>query len=110
MANMPTRILGKTDLEVSLVGYGASPLGNVFGETDVGEGRRAVSLAIDFGINFFDVSPAYGDTLAETRLGQALHGRRDEVVLATKFGSYGRSAPQRFDYSAKRLQSSVEES
>ncbi|AXC16369.1 L-fuco-beta-pyranose dehydrogenase (plasmid) [Acidisarcina polymorpha] len=64
-------------------------------------------LAIDEGINFFDVSPYYGLTLAETRLGEALEGHRDKVVLATKCGRFGEDT---FDFSAKRTILSVEES
>jgi L-galactose dehydrogenase len=56
-----------------------------------------VQYAIDCGINFFDVSPYYGETLAEQRLGDALAGRRNDVVLATKCGRYGSN---HFDFSA----------
>lgn len=101
------RKLGRTDLEVSILGFGASPFGNVYGSVDPSEGERAVHLAIDSGINFFDVSPYYGLTLAEERLGKALAGRRDKVVLATKCGRYGEAA---FDFSAKRVTASLEES
>jgi L-galactose dehydrogenase len=66
-----------------------------------------VHLAIDNGINFFDSSPYYGLTLAEERLGQALVGRRDKVVLATKCGRYGLDA---FDFSAARITASIDES
>ncbi|RME76625.1 MAG: hypothetical protein D6784_05415, partial [Chloroflexi bacterium] len=71
------RTLGNTGLQVSIVGFGASPLGQEFGQIDPAEGRRAVHYAIDHGINYFDVAPYYGRTLAETRLGEALEGRRD---------------------------------
>jgi len=64
--------LGQTELRISVMGFGASPLGGVFGSNDPGEGARAVHFAVDAGINFFDVSPYYGLTLAEERLGQAL--------------------------------------
>ena len=104
---MEYRKLGKTDLNVSLIGFGASPLGNVFRTTDPAEGKSAVHLAIDKGINFFDVSPYYGLTLAEQRLGEALAGRRDKVLLATKCGRYG---ADEFDFSAKRIASSIDES
>ena len=104
---MRYRRLGQTDLNISVVGFGASPLGGVFGPTDEQEGTRAVHLAIDRGINFFDVSPYYGLTLAEERLGLALAGHRNEVVVATKCGRYGR---EDFDFSAKRIRLSVEES
>ena len=104
---MEYRMLGATGLRLSVVGYGASPFGNVFGDTDHAEGIAAVHYAIDHGINFFDVSPYYGLTLAETRLGEALAGRRDEVVLATKCGRYGADA---FDFSVQRIKRGFEES
>jgi len=104
---MEYRKLGNTDLNVSLIGFGASPLGNAFHVTDPAEATRAVHLAIDHGINFFDVSPYYGLTLAEERLGKALYGRRDRVILATKCGRYG---PNTFDFSAKRVTASLDES
>jgi L-galactose dehydrogenase len=104
---MTRRKLGKTDLEVSILGFGASPLGNAFGEVDPGEGIRAVNLAIDEGINFFDVSPYYGLTLAETRLGEALKGRRQSICLSTKCGRYG---SQDFDFSPQRIRRGLEES
>ena len=104
---MTRRKLGKTDLDVSILGFGASPLGNVFGEADPAEGIRAVHLAIDEGVNFFDVSPYYGLTLAETRLGEALEGRRQSICLSTKCGRYG---SQDFDFSPQRIRQSLEES
>lgn len=104
---MEYRKLGRTDLEVSVLGFGASPLGDVFRRTDSFEGRLAVHQAIEEGVNFFDVSPYYGLTLAEQRLGEALDGRRHEVVLATKCGRYGLDD---FDFSARRVSKSLEES
>jgi L-galactose dehydrogenase len=104
---MEYRQLGNSGLRISILGFGASPLGNAFRETDPDEGKAAVHMAVDRGINFFDVSPYYGLTLAETRLGEALEGRREKVVLATKCGRYG---ADQFDFSAKRITASVEES
>ena len=104
---MEYRQLGKTDLKVSILGYGASPLGNEFGEIEVAEGQRAVDFAIDNGINYFDVAPYYGRKLAEERLGAALEGKRDKVVLATKCCRYDRDG---FDFSAKRVEESIDES
>ena len=101
------RRLGKTGLSVSLLGFGASPLGDVFGLTDPGESNRAVHLAIERGINYFDVSPYYGLTLAEERLGKALAGRRGLVTLSSKCGRYG---GDEFDFSAARITAGVEES
>lgn len=102
-----TRILGRTQLAVSVLGFGASPLGGMYGAADASEGKRAVHLAIDEGVNFFDVSPYYGVTLAEERLGNALAGRRHEVILSTKCGRYGVDV---FDFSARRVRESIEAS
>jgi hypothetical protein len=72
---------GQTGLQISRIGFGASPLGDVFGAMDPAPGKLAVHLAIDSGINFFDVSPYYGLTLAEERLGEALVGKRHKSYL-----------------------------
>ncbi len=93
-----------------MVGFGASPLGDEFGRIDRAEGERAVHGAIDQGINYFDVAPYYGRTLAETRLGEALVGKRQAVILATKAGRYGGDPGSGFDFSAQRIIASVEES
>lgn len=104
---MRYRLLGNTTLNVSEMGFGASPLGGVFGYSDPAAGVEAVHFAVDEGINFFDVSPYYGLTLAEERLGRALLGRREKVVLSTKCGRYGVA---QFDFSAIRTKASLEES
>ena len=101
------RTLGKTGLRVSIVGFGASPLGAEFGQIDPEEGRRAVHTAIAHGINYFDVAPYYGRTLAETRLGEFLEGKRSQVIVATKVGRYDIG---QFDFSAERVTRSVDES
>jgi len=104
---MQYRRLGKTALNVSVIGFGASPLGNVFDDCDEQEGTRSVHAAIDAGINFFDVAPFYGITLAEERLGEALKGKRDKVILATKCGRYGL---RDFNFSYQRILDSADES
>lgn len=105
---MQTRPLGKTGLDVSVLGYGASPLGGVFGEVDAAEGIRAVHTAVDLGFNLFDAAPFYGLTRAETALGNALSGiPRDRYILATKVGRYGGAD---FDFSAARVLRSIDES
>ena len=71
---MEYRKLGNTGLEVSVLGFGASSLGGVFHQVDPEACVKTVWAALDGGINFFDVSPAYGETLAETNLGNALKG------------------------------------
>jgi L-galactose dehydrogenase len=104
---MEYRKLGGTDLKVSVLGFGTAPFGDVYGTADPGEINRAVHLAIDHGINFFDTSPYYGSQLGEERLGEALAGKRHRVVLATKAGRYGFD---NFDFSAKRMYASIDES
>ena len=104
---MEYRKLGKTDMHLSVIGFGASPLGDVFDVTDEPEGVRAVHTAIDSGINFFDVAPFYGDTLAETRLGKALTDKRKDIFLATKCGRYGKGV---FDFSYQRILTSIDKS
>ncbi len=102
--------LGATALDVSILGFGAATLGEEYGSLDFEEGFRAVHCAIDHGINLFDVSPYYGRTVAEERLGRALRGKRDQVLLSTKVGRYDQDLPHGFDFSAGRVRESLEES
>ena len=104
---MEYRKLGRTELKVSLIGFGTATLGDIYGLADPAEAARAVRLAIDHGVNFFDSSPYYGKTLSENRLGEALVGLRGKVILATKAGRYGLDD---FDFSAKRILASIDES
>lgn len=103
---MKYRILGKTGLNLSVLGFGVSPVGNVFEPVSEQDGINALHYGMDNGINFFDVSPFYGDTLAETRLGMALKGRRQDIILATKCCRY----VDHFDFSYQRVISSIDES
>lgn len=108
MNSVPKRTLGNTGLQVSVLGFGASPLGGVFHDVDADEGRKAVKRAFERGINFFDTSPFYGDTRSEMALGRAIADLpRSEIVVATKVGRYG---AETFDFSAERVTRSVDES
>ena len=106
--------LGKTGLNVSRLSFGASALGGVYGKVDEAEGIRAVHTALDLGINYFDVAPAYGGTVAETVLGKALKGiARDRYYLSTKVGKYtqpGGYGDDTLEYSRSRIRASLEES
>jgi aryl-alcohol dehydrogenase-like predicted oxidoreductase len=85
MADLPKRSLGTLGPEVSIIGLGC----NNFGRRVDLEGTRAVvDAALEQGVTFFDTSNNYGDPHGQSEefLGQVLEGRRDEVVLATKFG------------------------
>ena len=102
------RTLGNTGLQVSILSYGASPLGSVFRAIDESEGIRTVRTAVDGGVNLIDCSPYYGITRAETVLGRALREiPRDHYYLATKAGRYGDAE---FDFSAARIVRSLDES
>src|SRR2546430_14829149 len=78
---LPTRRIGS--LEVTIVGLGCNTFGSRLDESRT---RRVVGAALDVGVNFFDTADIYGGTRSETFLGGILEGRRDRVVLATKFG------------------------
>jgi len=107
---MEYRKLGNTGLEVSVLGFGASSLGGVFHQVDPDDCVKTVWAALDGGINFFDVSPAYGETQAEANLGKALKGiARDRYYLATKVGSYSEARGD-YDYSGARTERSLHES
>ena len=93
---MRTRRLGSSDLEVTVVGLGCNNFG---GRIDEAASRAVVDAALDAGITFFDTADIYGDRGgSEEFLGRALAGRRDQVVLATKFGhdlGDGETGPRR---------------
>jgi aryl-alcohol dehydrogenase-like predicted oxidoreductase len=78
------RTLGKSGLQVSVVGLGCNNFGFVTG-MDLEASRKVIDKAIDAGINFFDTSDSYGSS--EEILGEVLRGHRHKIVLATKFGS-----------------------
>jgi aryl-alcohol dehydrogenase-like predicted oxidoreductase len=82
---MEYRVLGTTGVHVSTLCLGAGMFGR-FGNTDRAECAAMVHSALDAGINFIDTSDVYSFGESEEILGQALKGRRQEVVLATKFG------------------------
>ncbi len=111
---MEYRTLGKTGLKVSRLSFGASSLGGVFRDVDEAEAIKAVHTALDCGINYFDVAPAYGGTLSETVLGKALRGvPRRRYFLSTKVGKYTRPGgygDDTLDYSRARIRASLEES
>jgi D-threo-aldose 1-dehydrogenase len=79
--------LGTTPVEVTSLGYGAAPAGNLFRSTTDAETRAAVDAAWDAGIRYFDTAPLYGLGLSERRTGAALRDRpRDGYVVSTKVG------------------------
>jgi L-galactose dehydrogenase len=111
---MQYNLLGKTGINVSRLSFGASSLGAVFHPVDEAQAIAAVHAALDTGINYFDVAPAYGGTLSETVLGKALRGvPRDRYYLSTKVGKYtqpGSYGNDQLDYSRSRIRASLDES
>lgn len=111
---MQYSVLGKTGLKISRLSFGASSLGGVFHNVEEETAIRSVHVALDLGINYFDVAPAYGGTRSETVLGKALKGiSRDRYFLSTKVGKY--TNPEKYsddtlDYSEFRIRRSLDES
>jgi aryl-alcohol dehydrogenase-like predicted oxidoreductase len=80
---MRTVFVSCLDREVSALGFGCAPLGSHVSEA---QGMKALHAAFDRGVTWYDVAPPYGDGEAEEILGRFLAGRRDQVVICTKFG------------------------
>jgi len=86
---MKHKPLGNSGISASIVGLGAWVIGGgtVWGQDpDDRESVRTIQAALDLGVNLIDTAPAYGFGRSETVVGQALKGRRDQAVLATKCG------------------------
>jgi aryl-alcohol dehydrogenase-like predicted oxidoreductase len=84
---MQTRKLGTQGLEVSMEGLGCMGMSEFYGEGDDDESIATIHRALDLGVNFLDTADMYGPFTNEQLVGRAIRGRRDEVVLATKFGN-----------------------
>ncbi|MGQ5249885.1 aldo/keto reductase [Xanthomonas arboricola pv. corylina] len=89
---METRFLGRSGFKVPVLGLGAGtfggkgPLFSAWGDTDVAQAQRMIDLCLEAGLNLFDTADVYSDGASEEILGQALQGRRDQVILSTKTG------------------------
>ncbi len=103
---MEMRELGKTGIQLSVLSFGASSLGQEFRQIEIPEAMRAVRVALDLGINFIDTSPFYGRGMSEILLGFALRDvPRESYFLGTKLGRFDR---QHFDFSPRRVVESVD--
>ena len=113
---MDRRPLGRTDLLVSPVGFGAFKIGRNQGikypsgyqlpnDDDV---ERLLNGVLDLGINLIDTAPAYG--LSEERIGRVLEGRRDEFILSTKVGERFVEGHSHFDFTADGVRTSIDAS
>jgi aryl-alcohol dehydrogenase-like predicted oxidoreductase len=102
---IPTRKLGKTDIDLPILSFGASSLGAEFRSITIDEAMRSTRTALDLGINFIDTSPFYGRGMSEIMLGMGLKDvPRDSYTLGSKLGRY---SDKHFDFSAKRVEESV---
>jgi aryl-alcohol dehydrogenase-like predicted oxidoreductase len=103
---MKYRPLGRTGLELPILSFGASSLGQEFHAVDLNEAVRAVRVALDCGLTFIDTSPYYGRGMSEVLLGVALRDvPRDKYLLGTKLGRYDKN---HFDFSPRRVAESVD--
>src|SRR5262252_1999202 len=84
---MEHRVLGKSDLRVSAIGLGLMSMSGTYGRSDDEQSIRVIHAALDRGVNFLDSSDLYGWGHNEQLLKRALKGRRQGVVLSTKFGN-----------------------
>ena len=101
---MEMRRLGSSGLQVSALGFGAMTFGgdesNPVGNTQVAEARRLIDLCLEAGVTLFDTADVYSQGRSEAVLGEALKGRRDDVILATKV--HGRMGPGANDIGQSR--------
>ena len=103
---METRPLGRTGLNVPILSFGASSLGQEFRRITIDEALLSVRVALDCGLRLIDTSPFYGRGMSEVMLGLALRDvPRDDYLLCTKLGRYDLA---HFDFSARRVAESVD--
>jgi aryl-alcohol dehydrogenase-like predicted oxidoreductase len=106
---MEARRLGRQGLEVSAIGLGCMGMSQSYGVPDDAESVATIRRALELGVTFFDTAEVYGPFTNETLVGRALEGRRDRVVLATKFGwEIGSSARAGLDSRPAHIREAVE--
>tara|TARA_B100001146_G_scaffold224672_1_gene243514 strand:+ start:108 stop:1034 length:927 start_codon:yes stop_codon:yes gene_type:complete len=104
---MNYRKLGKSGLEVSVIGLGANNFG---GRLDYESSDSVISQLFDVGINLIDTSNSYGSTLSEEYIGRSLEGRREKAVIATKVSSRMSEGPNQAGNSRKHIIEQLENS
>lgn len=92
---MKSRKLGNSDIDISEIGLGCMTMTGIYGPADETESVATIQAAIDSGSTFIDTSDAYGGGSNEILVGKAIASRRDDVVLATKFGNIYAKDPER---------------
>jgi aryl-alcohol dehydrogenase-like predicted oxidoreductase len=106
MGDLPRRALGRSGIEVPVVGIGCNNFG---GRIDATRSERVIQAALDEGVAFFDTADIYSSGASEQILGRALRDRRDQAVIATKFGG-PMGSPQRSGGSRRWVMQAVEDS
>jgi aryl-alcohol dehydrogenase-like predicted oxidoreductase len=100
--NMEKRFLGKSDLEVSILAFGAWAIGGwLWGGADAREAVKAIETAIDNGMTSIDTASVYGFGLSEELVGKAIKGKRDKVQILTKFGMSWNDKKGQFYFSTR---------
>jgi hypothetical protein len=95
-----TRHLGRTAVELTVLGFGGSQVGNLHRPVPEDDAVRAIAAAWDLGVRYFDTAPLYDHGRGERRMGEALRGRpRDSYVLSTKVGRLVEPHGIEYDYS-----------
>lgn len=107
---MEYRPLGRTGLQVSVIGFGCWEIGGGYGRIEETEFTRAIARALDLGVNCFDTAEGYGLGASERALGRALGPRRKEAIVASKFGMNYRDKPNLRDSSRERVLASIDKS
>ena len=81
---MEQRTLGRTGLQVSVLGYGAGAVGGLFTKGEAADQERAAARALEYGINYFDTAPQYGDGASEATIGRHIHALDPQPYVSTK--------------------------
>jgi aryl-alcohol dehydrogenase-like predicted oxidoreductase len=109
--SLSKRKLGNQGLSVSAIGLGVMPMSESYGPADESESIATLRRAVDIGCDFFDTAEVYGPYHNETLIGRALKGRREQVVIATKFGfrlKDGKQMGAQTDSSPANIRAAVE--
>ncbi|QTC91782.1 aldo/keto reductase [Brevundimonas goettingensis] len=112
---MEYRQLGASGLRVPVLSFGtgtfggSGPLFGAWGTSDVDEARRLIDICLEAGVNLFDTADVYSDGASERVLGEAIKGRRDQVLISTKTGLPTGDGPGDWGVSRSRLIRSVED-
>jgi aryl-alcohol dehydrogenase-like predicted oxidoreductase len=107
---MKQRTLGPGGPTTSVLGLGCMSMSEFYGPTDEAEAIRTINRALDLGVTLLDTAPSYGLGANERLVGRAVRGRRDQVLLATKFGAVRDGARWSVDVRPERARQSIDES